>query len=127
MDERVCITCRFRYTDEARHVTTDVHLEAMADESVREWLALSPFDAEAVRFAKQLARLARYAGDFAAWCAALGLDDNDESLLLNRRISWCWIKSIGLPGVDERMAYAETIIRLEAEGASLKDLKEVKL
>jgi len=114
--ERICGLCRRRFTNETSHVATDVHLEAMADQSVREWLALPDFDPVAVAFTKQFARMEFYAGQLDKWCQAMDLPDDAETLLVARRISWCWVKAIGTEAFERRMAYARKVIELEITG-----------
>jgi hypothetical protein len=112
----VCVVCRRRYTDEDRHVASDAHLEAMADQTVEEWSALPPYDPTAVGIAKQIARMEYFGEDYDGWRRAMGLPDTPETLLINRRISAVWIRSLRMPDWNERMEYARKVIRLEIEG-----------
>jgi hypothetical protein len=100
------------YNDEAIHVATDSHLEAMAVETVREWAAMPPLDPVSVGIAKQIARMEVSYG-FDDWRRAMGLPDDAATLVISRRISAVWIKAIGLPDYEERMAYARKLIEIE--------------
>lgn len=111
--EHICALCARPYTDAASHVETDVHLEAMADTDVRDWLALPPTDPTAVAFAKQIARLEHFYDNYRDWVAAMGLPDTPETFLINRRIAWIWIKAQGVPDYEQRMRYARKVIELE--------------
>lgn len=118
---RICTICLSEpvasrwatYTDEASHVLTDLHLEAMATETVRDWAARPPFDPDAVGLAKQLARLELFYGDYQAWLDDMGLPDNDESFALSKRLGAVWIKAIVVPGYEKRMTYARKLIEAE--------------
>lgn len=90
-----------------------MHLEAMADESVREWLALPTLDPNAVGFAKQIARIEHYHFDYLAWRRSMGLPDTDETSLIHRRISWIWLRATAESDFEDRMAYARKTFRLE--------------
>src|SRR5512143_1756698 len=121
--ERICVVCHRRYRDETSHVATDIHLEAMADETVREWIARSPNDPVSIDFARQIARLEFYYDSPANWRASMSLPDTPETELLARRIRWCWIKAMGLEDFDERMRFARVAFRLEALGLVMKGAK----
>lgn len=123
-EEHICSVCREHpvsarravYTDEASHVQTDAHLEAMAAETVREWLALPPLHPTAIGIAKQIARIEFFYGNYDAWREAMALPDTPEALLINRRIAAIWIAAIGAPRFEERMAYARKLIEVEQKG-----------
>ena len=111
----MCGLCLTTYHDPSGHIATDVHLEAMAEASIREWIALPASDQSALGFAKQIARLERvYSYD--DWRRSIGLPDTDETLLVYRRMSWVWIKAIGLPDYEDRLAYAREALELELKG-----------
>lgn len=119
--ERVCTVCVALpvarpwavYTDEASHVTTELHLEAMADESVREWLALPSTHPDAIAFAKQIARMEHFYYSYDDWRRAMGLPDTPETLVISRRISAIWIRAIGEADYELRMAYARALIAVD--------------
>lgn len=112
-EARICTVCQRRYANPTTHVTTDAHLLAMADESVREWLALPANDPNAIAFAKQIARLEALYDSYDDWCRAMGLPDTTETLVVFRRISAIWIKAIGTPDYARRMSYPRALIDIE--------------
>lgn len=126
---RVCAVCGSRFTDDARHVATDIHLEAMALDTVRDWAAMPVGSPESIAIARQIARLEVFWDDYRAWCAAMLLDPtSDDALLINRRISAVWIKAIAMIDFEERMAPGRRRIEIEIHGIGdiHKTLKKIE-